>query len=880
MEEDPVVRALRNAVAAGHSLDEGVRQLRQLRVPDTEIYSGRKRYEEQAGLIQQLDDPPALVESQNQRGWWYLGPQSDDRCWPGLVSRLTLDPEALESVDRASTRVVSLLKPPGSQPLSGRGLVLGYVQSGKTTNFMAVAAKAADVGYRLIVVLSGITDNLRSQTQDRLDGVLVGDQRSIWYQLTTGEDDFTDPGNAVNLLSDPNKRLLAVVKKNPYRLRALAGWLAKASGHALDSCPVLVIDDEADQASLNVGRKRRSAINRAILDILRRTRSSYIAYSATPFANLLVEPNYPDGLYPRDFIVDLPPSPTYFGAARLFGRPPSEITADEDVTDGMDVLRTVPEEDLDGVRPATRADAAGWTPDLPGSLHAALDWFLLAAAARRSRTGRVDHTTMLVHTSMRIDVQTEMASAIDRWIEDLRGSGATALDRLRAQWDSESARVGPDGGAAQTSWEAVRAQLGPTLDDVRVVTDNSASVDRLSYEGDPQTAIVVGGNTLSRGLTLEGLVSSYFVRTARAYDSLLQMGRWFGYRPGYADLVRIWMPAETRGWFSDLAAVELEIRDEIKQYAEEAENVTPAQVAVRIRQHPQMQITSAAKMRDAVKVRASVDYGGTRQQTILFNHRDRGWLRDNIETTRRLLRGLDLGGRPRHPGRRVASDVPAGRVMSFLRDYHFQDNARNMKNDQLRAYIDRQREQGRLETWSVALMGASTGDRSIDLGAGPVNLITRSRVDLDQPWANIKSLVSTVDRVVDLGLEPGEISRAAGLTPDVALTDKVLRELRDRQRPDTGLLAVYPIDRVSEPGREQKPGQRRRVALDAVDDVIGVCIFFPGAPTESRAVEYWAAPLEVRPEEEEDESEELIEESDRLDEQAGERRTAELSRAR
>ena len=233
------------------------------------------------------------------------------------------------------------MRPPGSPTVATRELVLGYVQSGKTTNFMSVVAKAADVGYRLFVVLSGITDNLRFQTQDRLDDFLVGENAHRWYLLTDAENDFVNPGNAANLLGPGDDRLLAVIKKNPSRLRRLLRWLDSAGQAVLQECPILIVDDEADQASVDVGSKgRTSRINGLIRQILDKPKAAYIAYTATPFANLLIDPSTPTDLYPRDFIVELPKPGDYFGPEKVFGREPITAEEGEDGTDGLDLYGT------------------------------------------------------------------------------------------------------------------------------------------------------------------------------------------------------------------------------------------------------------------------------------------------------------------------------------------------------------------------------------------------------------------------------------------------------------------------------------------------------------------------------------------------------------
>ena len=866
-------------VRGGDSIERAVTRLRRWGdIPEEYINAARRRFEEQVGVIRQLRDPLALVETEYRTGGWYTGPLRDDLLWWQLRDRLArvLDSDAIDEVDRASTRVVSLLRPPGAPEIRSRGLVLGYVQSGKTTSLMAVIAKAAAAGYRMVIVLSGITDSLRSQTQQRLDEQLVGDNPA-WHWLTYNDADFNEPPrNAAGLMGDPHKRLLAVVKKNPARLRRLVRFIDSAGEPVLRECPILVIDDEADQASIDVGRDgRRSTINRLIRRILDKPKAAYVAYTATPFANLLVDPGDFEGLYPRDFIVSLERPKAYFGPEKIFGREPLAADApDTEIDDGLDVVRHVLPDEVPLVQPPARGGNADWSPVVTESLAAALRWFVLATAARRVREGRPVHSTMLVHTTMRVSAHDALAEALEAHLGDLRraivaGDPAT-LRSLEQQWQEESTRL-PAGtmGERKVDWVDVQTHLLDVMTAVRVIVDNSRSVQRLSYDpADPAPVIAVGGNTLARGLTLSGLVCSYFVRASNAYDTLLQMGRWFGYRPGYGDLVRIWMTEELESWFYDLATVEEEIRQDIRRY--EIEQCRPDEVPVKIRTHPAMMITAAAKMRAAVD--AEVSFSTTRQQTILFHHRDADWLRHNINATRRLLDaavktvGVERGTLP--DGRHVMRGVPAELILGFLHDYRFHEESYRLRPDLLERYIAAENALGALKTWSVVVVGDQRGDKGILYVGGGITAhrIHRSRLYMpSRPYANIKTLVSRIDRVADLPITRTEAVAAAGGDSD----DK-LRTLREDHLGTVGLLCLYPIAADSVPRhpecRPAQPGGKVRVPLDAVDDVIGVGLFFPTG-VATRGIRYKSVDLSAQVPEPPDEAD-LVEELDRLDEEA------------
>ena len=886
MENDAALRELVEGfqvqVAGGDSVEGAARRLKGYGAPAALVEAARDAYERQVGRIRELKDPGALVDKELTKGYWYGGPKESDLFWPALEARLrpAIDDEGLLGVGQSSDRVLGLMRPPGAPEISTRGLVLGYVQSGKTTNFMSVIAKAADQGYRLFIVLSGITDNLRSQTQERLEDVLVGELREKWFLLTDRDTDFHRSDNAPNLLSQTDHRLLAVVKKNPYRLKRVKDWLDSAGEAALKSCPVLLIDDEADQASIDVGKARRSRINGLIRQLLDKPKVAYVAYTATPFANLLIDPDpVVKDLYPRDFIVDLPRSSSYFGPERIFGREP--LVPEEEGTsiiEGLDVVRHLAADEIPAVQPPRGKGAVyGWTPKITPSLREAVLWFVVATAARRARGTGNRHSTMLVHTSMLSEAHVRLASVVSELIEQeltpaLGRGDRTLLNELEALWSAESALVIPETGS-QDSWEQVRPHLAGVLTDTRVVIDNYRSTERLAYSDDekvpPTTAIVVGGNTLSRGLTLEGLVCSFFVRSASAYDTLLQMGRWFGYRKGYEDLTRIWMPGDLEAWFFDLATVEEEIRREIKRY--EDEDLRPSDLAVKIRTHPAMAITSAAKMRHAVA--AEVSYGRTRQQTILFEYKDKEWLEDNQGAVRRLtarVRALGIDPIPRRDSRIMLPNVPVEEILRFFGEYKFHERAQQMRPDLLKGYVEEQGSQGFLRSWNVVFMSHPNDENgTLDLGLdGEVNLIQRSRMDIPGlPHANIKSLVSVADRVADLDQSTSEV-RGLLQSAGSKVNDAALLKLREELLGDVGLIGIYPINKDSQPlPKAKKDGKRARLPLEAVDHVIGVGIFFPEAKGARGAYSYMAADLSS---EEVEDLEDDLAALDRADEERGE----------
>ncbi len=750
---------------------------------------------------------------------WYAGPRPTDPMWPRVKERLRargLHDDGMDDLDRASTKVVGHLSDPGVYGLKKKGLIVGYVQSGKTANYTATIAKAADAGYRFFIVLAGVHNGLRAQTQARLDADLVGDQTARWHVLTSRRADFGTVIRGDSVLSG-DKRVLCVVKKNAARLRRLVKWLEAVPEDIRRRCPTLLIDDEADQATPNtkVAQDEMSTINRLTRDIFRLLPTgSYVGYTATPFANVFMDPRPEDELYPSDFIIDLPKPVGYLGAEDLFGR--SALDDADDPDDGMDAVRQVTEAEADLLRAPAGPPADAPVPE---GLANAIRWFLLATAARWVR-GHNDHSSMLVHTSARVASHAAMRSLVERALDEMRAQPGRRLRRdLSRMWEREIERVPPaDFGAPSIDSRDVVDQACEILGDVRVVVDNGQSEDRLDYSGDEaQTVIAVGGNTLSRGLTLEGLVVSYFVRRASTYDALLQMGRWFGFRPGYGDLARVWTTIELEQRFRFLAGVEEEIRREMRYLEGKG---TPRDFALRIRAHPDMAITARSKMQLAREVQVS--YGGRRFQTFVFRN-DVDWLRGNIRATREFICRLRDSGL--EPGRTRGSswlfrDVPLEEIIRFLERYTVHEMHAQLQPDLTIAYLEKRTDQ-LVQRWRVAVVGGprKPDHGRLDLGLPEcVQLLNRSRLRTPDDPVNIKTLMSPMDRLIDV--EPDAIEDL-GLRGTPSEGD--FRSARRDLAGGTGLLLVYPVAKDSAPRR----GSRVRVPLGTPDHVIGMGIVFP-----------------------------------------------------
>ena len=806
---------------------------------------------------------------------WYGGPKSDSSLWYSFKSAIQaegkLNENDIDVLDDFTTRILSRMPAPGRSSFSGRGLVMGYVQSGKTTNFMGLAAKAADEKYKLIIVLSGITNNLRDQTQSRLETVLTGNNPN-WHWLTHKNEDFTTKHNAQSLLGPGNQtRLIAVVKKNTSRLKLLNKWLGSVSDVTRASFSVLVIDDECDQASINTHRQKdaRTAVNKALTDLLNPEflpRASYVGYSATPYANFLIDTTQDEGLYPRDFIVSLNKGLGYFGAAELFGR--DALADDDSSVQGVDIIRDIPNVDVESVKPP-RGQLGDWLPEIPSSLRDAIGWFVLANSIRVLRSGNQEWSTMMVHTSPNVEPHRRTAQVVrdllSDWIDDVDGGLEKFLNSLYSQEMSKANELSPE-NSKPLVWDAVFKKCLETLDTIRVIVDNYKSDDRLDYDNEhPYPVIVVGGNTLARGLTLEGLVSSFFLRTTNAYDALMQMGRWFGFRPGYADLQRIWMPDEDpyklAHWFRQLAFVEEEIRSQIESYA--FEGYTPNEVGIKIRKLPGLAITAAAKQRHAVD--AQLSFSGSKIQTILFE-RDEDVQTKNLSALDEMIseigRSNFVANSEKWP---IAKSVSADIILSFLQKYRFEPGSKALQFDPISTYVNNLRQDGELEEWNVAIYNnqrQSAPELEISQGL-KVRMANRAQLksEKDPKRIDIKTLISVGDMVAD---KP-ELKIKHKATYGTNLKQSTLKTIRgaDFEVGTVPLLGIYLVDKDSKPSAADSD---KRVNLNSSEHLVGLYFIFPET-SNSKGAAFITANIEDKAELEEVEPDsEVIDEPEPIDE--------------
>lgn len=613
------------------SIREIIAQLREMsmftgEVNDEEAEELARLIEEKYGISMGLG---AIVDAVDFRPWLHdarINGDIGEFYWSRyrkLLSLKGLPKSVIDATDEVTDRVLDRLGDPRNMSRwSRRGMVVGHVQSGKTANYTGLICKAADAGYRLVVVIAGIHNNLRNQTQMRIDEGFIGrdtgrlahankaqrqkiigvgqfDQREFPVSLTNTLRDFNKATATTNTsqIGQYNVPVVLVIKKNSSTLKNLLEWLKEHSVHQgtqMVGQPMLLIDDEADNASINTAysRDQVTRINGQIRELLSLFhRSCYVGYTATPFANIFIDPETDDDalkqdLFPRHFIIGLDAPTNYFGAQKVF-------------LDGRDRHVRLISDNEDVLPMQHKIDHP--VEVLPESLVQAVRGFIVARAIRNLRGQQAEHASMLVNASRFTEIQGKLRSKIFDLVGRIRdavvvdgGKGEAALrnpeiDALHTVWMNEFA------DAESPSWADVQRRLHEVLVATRVVEVNASKRSQaLDYEQGGEhgvTVIAIGGFSLSRGLTLEGLTISYFLRNSMMYDTLMQMGRWFGYRSGYEDLCRVWMPADGVGWYAHIHEAMDDLQAQLKRM--ELVKATPEQFGLAVRSHPESLIVTA-----------------------------------------------------------------------------------------------------------------------------------------------------------------------------------------------------------------------------------------------------------------------------------------------
>lgn len=838
-------------------LFSGLRPYRQAIIDDV-----LKRVRVRVGVASVLSDDIGHAD------WLPVVDRTSWNFWPRLERYLRrvdeLEPAKVLELDRSTDRTLELLESPLREGRwDRRGLVVGHVQSGKTSHYTALAAKALDAGYQIIIILAGVHNSLRAQTHERIDEYLIGRNSAALLEAVRqkrqtvesgqriGVSDFDlkrgVPDPSVSILTCTNSndtgdfktavatqvglqvgagsRLVMVVKKNATILRNLVDWMRLQNSVPGTSgpdrripSPTLVIDDEADHASINTRDPDQdpTTINRLIRELLISfDRISLVGYTATPFANIFIPVDvtpanlarYGEDLFPRSFIVNLKPPSDYIGPDLVFGHP-----GDESIN--------IPE------RPPlpmfiSVTDAGAWLPDkhkkdyqpgvIPKSLQDAVRLFVMVCAARAARGDEQVHNSMLVHATRFVNVQSRVAEQIETELNTLRNvlsfsaPGASHAERqsLKELWDEhivgkhEHFRLQLSERCLDLpSWKDVSEHIDAVLNRITVMRVNGTSADALKYSKNPNGVyvIAIGGDKLSRGLTLEGLSISYFLRTSNMFDTLLQMGRWFGYRPGYADLCRVYTTTTLHSAFREIALAMEDLRADLDLLADTKK--TPLEFGLRVRT-PQdgLVITSANKIRrgDPVQVR----FADSIIQTLEIPRTGNQAI-ENRAAVRKLVNQLGAAER------KVRGDasphllwhnIGVENILEFLSRYEaFATPSFYARCSAIRNYIRQQVQRRELTVWTVVVVSKKSSPNQARLGNYNVNLVERSKDTVAAPddRLRMRGVAGSEDEALDLS--PTEYAAADAARASRADDAPKFREMVRRQRPATrGLMLIYPL---------------------------------------------------------------------------------------
>lgn len=675
-----------------------------------------------------------------------------------------------------------------STPRLRRGLIIGDVQSGKTATYAGLICKAADAGYKVVILLAGITENLRQQTQQRIDESVIGlswkmvNNRPTRYTVGVGEDgqgikatsmtsietDFTGSShNIATTIDQHNSLVLFVIKKNVSVLQKLYDWLRDQNLDILQGCidqPMLLIDDEADNASVNTKKDqtdptRTNKLIRQICNLFKN--ATYVGFTATPFANVFIDPDSADAmgkadLFPEHFIYTLPTPSNYIGAKRIFdpkGDCYGSLQFISDIAEpdyDSDEFKQAESENIDALNtgPFYFKHKKTWHGILPDSLRESMICYFIANAIRDLRGDISAPRSMLINMSRFVKVQYYIRDQVELIFNNIfntirydfsdarqKNTNIQLYRDFEVVWQKYFSNV------TDIPFERVidKQRLISSMEHIQVVVVNSSkNSGKLDYKTNKSLRVIaVGGLALSRGLTLEGLMVSYFYRNTATFDVLMQMGRWFGYRRGYEDLFRIWTSADSAYWYAEISAATEELKSNIREMFEQ--RLTPKDFGLRVRDYCQeLEITAANKMRASYDLTLQTSFYGkiidTPYVSLSVNQNAQNW-----EFTRDLVKLLkdqdypylyaqDVEGTRRNSfeGKsRLFVDVPKEIVINYLSQIKCSMANLNFNTEAILEFLQDKETVG-LEKWDIAFEGG-VSDTMYDIpGLEDIKCVDRS----------------------------------------------------------------------------------------------------------------------------------------------------------
>lgn len=845
-----------------------------------------------SGVINEATYHPWLASRKATMPTYYW-----DRYYQYLELDQGWDSAVVETLGAVSDDILDLCgNPEEAGTWKRKGLILGDIQSGKTSNYLALCNKAADAGYKIIILLTGTMEGLRKQTQERVDAGFVGlNSRNVLQK--NPEKKFIGVGNIdsnrtalpfTDVISDFNSSklqalnftikgmpepVILVLKKNKSVLENLATWLSTRNtthiGAKID-LPLLLIDDEADNASVNTNKPEKSptAINNAIVEVLKLfERSSYVAVTATPFANIFIDPDLDKGtdefnLFPSDFIYSLSAPSNYIGASKIFPE-------DSEYSDALEAIDDVVIDADNGTYVfRSKAKSNHVVPYLPDSLKEAIKYFLTVNVAIDLRGNKSGHRSMLVNVSQYVNVQIRVFDMISDYLKrfqtKIHAYSKMGIDKARECkelcelidiWDKY--KLGEKSGHSESDFiEALYEAVAPVQ--MRLVNQKTKEkgVERLDYEPYKESGlrvIAVGGNSLSRGLTLEGLCVSYFDRNSQMYDTLMQMGRWFGYRKGYENLFKIWMEPAAMNWYQYISDATIELKDEIAEMRRVG--LTPKEFGLKVQQNMvSLFVTARSKMRATRTVEQWVSLAAEVVETPRLIANKEKCLKINLDLTNELLNGLEVDGTHVDPEynftanrvvyKAVDKDIIARYIGAFVtHPRHIPFNAKDL-SEHIQNSVD-------YPTWTVAVIGGSGAElegeyfsksileRGLHYSSRIIQrddnclLISGQRARVGVPGATKYGLNEAEIKKVKDDFESREENQGKHTIPD--------KPYLKMKREPVLLIYLIKIDKENKPDRKNNSDKESQNLIRELP-VVGLGLGFPGsyqgASAESTKVKY------------------------------------------
>ena len=720
-------------------------------------------------IFDDYDDP---------HNWYDRAEKGDEHFWR-LYSRYLTEESSLDekSISLLGNKTLPDIMNCLCDPKEGhegkfwkRGLVIGDVQSGKTATYSGLICKAIDAGYKVVILLAGITENLRQQTQERIDYGIVGreikkdDDTKIEsskpvgvgkykqpkdprvFSYTTQSTDFVGQKHSIIVsLDGHNSAVLFVVKKNVSVLSKLYKWLKDNNYNHLEECvdaPLLLVDDEADNASVNTNKDetnptRTNAIIRKICSLFKT--ASYVGFTATPFANVFIDPDSVDAmkkadLFPEHFIYTLPTPSSYIGAKQIFDvgskyyrniRYIADID-EPDYTDPDWVAWAKEHQDELNAGPFYYRHKKEWDGILPNSLRESMYCFFMANVIRDLRGQSTAPRSMLVNMSRFVKVQNVIKDEVERIYKEFKSivdkDFSTNPDKnttlplyieLKRLWDKHYSFV------SDISFQRVvdKKNLYEAVENINVVVVNGLkSSGKLDYRKNSSLRVIaVGGLALSRGLTLEGLLTSYFYRNTATFDVLMQMGRWFGYRKGYEDIFQIWTSEESARWYDEISKASEDLKEDLKEMF--AQRLTPKDFGIKVRDNcRELQITASNKMRTSFDMDVQESFYGNIYETpyisLNVSHNT-----TNLEQVAWLTQQLHANGfafeKFKSNTSLIARDVPKDLICQFVQNIKSSKINPNFNTEYLYDFITDADTVG-VELWDIVFQSGES-DKFFDI---------------------------------------------------------------------------------------------------------------------------------------------------------------------